>query len=188
MAAKNQQLGPFEYLFNTTVLFLSLLIPVTVMSIPVLGLAAFVEPLALGFALASLMGFTYLLAQHAMFELQGDSTDSDASGSSKWVVFLAGGVLYNLIVGAGLAIALLTNSYLGPSAGLLVALVYPLWDYVTTERAIPLSVGGFLTLVIKGLLMLDAMGSSTASVLTNVGGAPVHFLNWSGFGRKKRLN
>ncbi|WP_433632702.1 hypothetical protein [Halomicrococcus sp. NG-SE-24] len=118
------------------------------------------------FAFSSIFGISVYQSQIFLKERHPQAPDS-LPNKTEMLIVMTALLYYNILVFTGLQGGLFITRSGYPSFGLMFALLYPVWDVRTTNRMLPLSVGG---IVAFGLSILQAVGLISGVVLAELCG------------------
>ena len=138
---------PLRYIAGTVVFTLLSAAMIGVLTVVMYGTAVVLESTHL--YVASLLGFGLILSQEMFSDDITDRDDDDLDYAElslpmKLVVFVAGIMLYNLLMFAALFVTMLSLGFVGGQIAYLIAFLYPVYDIKTGSKMNPLSVVGLV--------------------------------------------
>lgn len=150
-----------------------------------------VDPLWGGLGLATTFGFGILMSQNHIHN--ENENEFDELATWKQLLLVGGTLLYinATILASGIVGGALIIQGFVPHA-IAFALLYPVWEKVTTRKTIPLSVGGFLAALILLLIIMSGISSAARTVISSSLNNPLIMFRTSfrqiGKNRSRRLN
>lgn len=172
MAQENTQIGLIQYLVGSSIYYLVTAVTLILFTLPAFALSYSWDGLYASFALATILVYAIVVSQHSL--TSGPSKEfNDLSSSKKFLVSLFSITVYNLIVLVSVVVSAIAVTNGGTAIALSVAAIYPIWDAITMEHTIPLSVGGGIAFGVFVLAKAGAFGSRAVEVLEDVENAPL---------------
>lgn len=176
MATSENQQNPIEFAVFTAIAVLAFTLVLGMLTAPALLVANGMGSSELGFALLALLVYSFYITANAMTR-DREQTDEDGPLRRQIALISIAILFYNLIILASIFVSVIAATVFGPAAGVIAALMYPVWDIKTTQLNIPFSLGGLVAFMVWILGTLGALGSHAVSELRDVEAAPIKFID-----------
>lgn len=190
MTEESQRSSPVAYITGVSSKLVSFALVFSVITVPAIYLSYSRSATAGGFAFVVAMVYSLVI----LLESSDRDTSNPIADVPRWykaLYILSSLLVYNLIVFVGALLGTTAVVAIEPVAGLLVALLYPVWDAATMKRGLPISVGGMFVATVIALTLIGMMGKTARELFQDIGQTPVSEFDSrvrQFRGRRRRLN
>lgn len=174
--------GVAEYITSTFVLTIGFALVIAVFTSPAISWASGITQVSGGYAVVAVASFALVLSQLAVQgELDGESESRSLLMTGLGVIIAI--AYYNIIIMISVVIASVAGGVFGHATGLMIAVLWPAWEFTSARNLIPLSVTGIAVWFVIIGVWLGIIGRSMVDLIRDAGSRPVRWVDIRRYGR-----
>lgn len=187
MGEQFQSFSISDYLAQTFVYTSLYTVTLLIFTSPVIYILLDAGMRVASYAVVGVIGFSLLISQEFIKSGIGENTENPDSLLAGVLMFAAGLAYYNIIVFLAAFTAEVASLAITPTLGIPLAVIYPLWELKTGQKAVPLSFTGIIVLVALGLVMVGILGKAVFDLFREIEYQPLRIIDPRRFSRRGNL-